>query len=120
MRKAKLDWRLTEADRHNMLTMHRILIEELEAHGIARRVGPQPDLDTVWNAGGQGSWHHIGTTRMSSEPRNGVVDAHCRVHGIANLFVAGSSVFSTSGSSSPTLTIVALALRLAERLRHQV
>jgi choline dehydrogenase-like flavoprotein len=59
-------------------------------------------------------WHHMGTTRMSEDPARGVVDTDCRVHGVANLFVAGSSVFPTGGTGPPTLTIVALALRLAD------
>ena len=63
------------------------------------------------------SWHHMGTTRMAASPREGVVDADCRVHGTANLFVAGSSVFPTTGNANPTLTIVALALRLADHLK---
>ena len=53
---------------------------------------------------------------MSDDPRQGVVDADCRVHGYDNLFVAGSSVFSTSGWANPTLTILAMSLRLADRL----
>lgn len=64
----------------------------------------------------QWSWHHMGTTRMHQDPKRGVVDADCRVHGIDNLFVAGSSVFTTSGASNPTYTIVALALRLSDHL----
>jgi choline dehydrogenase-like flavoprotein len=61
--------------------------------------------------------HHMGTTRMSEGPDRGVVDPHCRVHDLGNLYVAGSSVFPTGGAENPTLTIVALALRLADRLR---
>jgi choline dehydrogenase-like flavoprotein len=61
--------------------------------------------------------HHLGPTRMSADPRTGVVDRNCRVHGIRNLFIAGSSIFPTSGYANPTLTIVALALRLAEHLK---
>jgi choline dehydrogenase-like flavoprotein len=61
-------------------------------------------------------WHHIGATRMHEDPARGVVDRDCRVHGLANLFVAGSSTFPTGGTASPTLTIVALALRLARHL----
>jgi choline dehydrogenase-like flavoprotein len=60
--------------------------------------------------------HHIGTTRMSANPRDGVVDSNCRVHGIENLYIAGSSVFATSGHANPTLTILALTLRLADCL----
>jgi choline dehydrogenase-like flavoprotein len=63
-------------------------------------------------------FHHMGTTRMHSDPTRGVVDADCRVHGIANLFIAGSSVFPTAGTAAPTLTIVALALRLADHIRQ--
>jgi choline dehydrogenase-like flavoprotein len=64
----------------------------------------------------EGLYHHLGTTRMHADPRQGVVDPDCRVHSVDNLFVAGSSVFPTYGASNPTLTIVALALRLADRL----
>jgi choline dehydrogenase-like flavoprotein len=53
---------------------------------------------------------------MHHDPRQGVVDQHARMHGVSNLFVAGSSVFATSGFANPTLTVVALALRLAEHL----
>lgn len=60
--------------------------------------------------------HHMGTTRMATSPTHGVVDGDCRVHGLPNLFVAGSSVFPTGGAANPTLTIVALALRLADHL----
>jgi choline dehydrogenase-like flavoprotein len=61
--------------------------------------------------------HHMGTTRMHSDPRQGVVDADCRVHGIGNLFIAGSSVFTTYACDDPTMTIVALALRLSDHLK---
>ena len=63
--------------------------------------------------------HHMGTTRMHTDPRQGVVDADLKVHGIANLFVAGSGVFPTYGASNPTLNLVALTLRLAAHLRKQ-
>jgi len=61
--------------------------------------------------------HQMGSTRMSEDPRDGVVDRDGRVHGLPNLFVAGSSVFPTGGAANPTLTITALALRQADRLR---
>lgn len=61
--------------------------------------------------------HHMGTTRMHNSPMHGVVDANCKVHGLANLYIAGSSVFPTGGAANPTLTIAALALRLAEHIR---
>jgi choline dehydrogenase-like flavoprotein len=68
----------------------------------------------------EGSHHHLGTTRMSADPRQGAVDPQCRVHSVDNLYVAGSSVFPTYGASNPTLTIVALALRLADTLRTRL
>jgi len=63
------------------------------------------------------AWHHMGTTRMGSSPTKSVVDPDLKVHGISNMYVAGSSVFPTSGRSNPTLTIVALSIRLADRLK---
>jgi choline dehydrogenase-like flavoprotein len=64
------------------------------------------------------SYHHMGGTRMAHSVEKGVVDAHCRVYGQDNLYVAGSSVFPSGGDANPTLTIVQLSLRLAEHLRH--
>lgn len=64
--------------------------------------------------------HHIGTLRMASEPDLGVVDENCRLFGVDNIHVAGSAVFPTGGRAAPTLTIVALALRLAEHLKTKV
>jgi choline dehydrogenase-like flavoprotein len=72
----------------------------------------------AWPESLVGGHHHCGTTRMSDDPKTGVVDADCRVHGLANLYVAGSSVFSTNGYANPTLTAVALALRLADHLKN--
>jgi choline dehydrogenase-like flavoprotein len=62
--------------------------------------------------------HHMGTTRMHDDPKQGVVDANSQVHGIPNLYVAGSSVFPTYGSSNPTMNLVALTLRLADHLKR--
>jgi choline dehydrogenase-like flavoprotein len=62
----------------------------------------------------------MGGTRMAASPRDGVVDKDCRVFGTANLFIAGSSVFPNAGQSNPTLTIVQLALRLADFLSAEL
>jgi choline dehydrogenase-like flavoprotein len=67
-----------------------------------------------------GGWHHMGTTRMSDDPKTGVVDAECKVHGINNLFVASSSCFPTGGAVNPTLTVVAMSLRLAAHLKQKM
>ncbi|MHA1128172.1 MAG: GMC family oxidoreductase, partial [Alphaproteobacteria bacterium] len=63
------------------------------------------------------SWHHMGGTRMAETPETGVVDENCKVHGSKNLFVAGSSIFATSGHANPTYTILQLALKLADHLK---
>ena len=73
-----------------------------------------------WPADLEGTWHHMGTTRMHDSPRLGVVDRNCRVHGMSNLYVAGSSVFPTSGANFPTITLAALAFRLSEHLTTEV
>jgi choline dehydrogenase-like flavoprotein len=64
-------------------------------------------------------YHHAGTTRMSDTPSSGVVDKDCRVHGIENLYVNGSSVMPTSGAANPTFTIIALAIRLSGHLKNR-
>jgi choline dehydrogenase-like flavoprotein len=64
--------------------------------------------------------HHMGSTRMHREPTQGVVDSNCRVHGLSNLFIGGSSVFPTGGYANPTLTVVALAVRLADHIKTQL
>jgi choline dehydrogenase-like flavoprotein len=61
--------------------------------------------------------HHCGTTRMSADPKTGVVDADCKVHGVGNLYVAGSSVFPTYSASNPTLNLLAVTLRLGDHLK---
>jgi len=115
-----LDWRLTDLDRHSIT----VAVDELaRAFGGAHRGTLYAPLDLAqrgWPADIPISWHHGGTTRMSAEPSQGVVDAEGRVHGMENLYVAGSSVFPTNGSGNPTLTIVALALRLADHLKEQL
>jgi len=65
-------------------------------------------------------YHHMGTTRMHAYPRHGVVDADCRIHRLENLYIRGSSMFPTCGNVNPTLTIVALAIRLAEQLKQRL
>jgi choline dehydrogenase-like flavoprotein len=87
--------------------------------GRVRLFGPEVTARHGWPAALTGGSHHMGTTRMHEDTRFGVVDAHGRVHDMDNLYIAGSSVFPTAGASNPTLTIAALALRLADHLREQ-
>ncbi|WP_426703033.1 GMC oxidoreductase [Rhodanobacter sp. Col0626] len=117
-RKVCVDWRLTALDRHTYRTAATLFGGELaSACGGTFQLEPwlEGDPDTIPLV--HGTAHHLGTTRMSDDPRQGVVDRHCRVHGIDNLHIAGSSVFPTGGWAFPTFTIVALSLRLAEDLR---
>jgi choline dehydrogenase-like flavoprotein len=64
--------------------------------------------------------HTMGTTRMSDNPKHGVADRDCGVHGVAGLYIAGGSVFPTCGHANPTLMILALAVRLADHLKRSV
>ena len=115
----KLDWRLTEQDRISFYTNLRSLALEFGALGIGRTLETIADQKDWPQPVGGGS-HHMGTTRMSDDPNRGVVDRNCKVHDVENLYVAGSSVFPTSGSANPTLTLVALALRLAQHLKERM
>jgi choline dehydrogenase-like flavoprotein len=87
---------------------------------LGRLVFHLAEDDSGWPSCMTGGKHHIGTTRMHTDPAQGVVDADCRVHDLTNLFVAGSSVFPTGGYANPTLTIVALAVRLADHLKERL
>ena len=118
LRRSRLDWRLTEQDRRSLLANVHALARELGATGIGR-MRPRLPNDGQWEPRVSGGSHHMGTTRMSDDPKRGVVDRDCRVHGIDNLYIAGSSVFPTSGSANPTLNILALTYRLADHLGQQ-
>jgi choline dehydrogenase-like flavoprotein len=116
LNKIRLDWRLTEQDRRSLVEHTRSLALEVGAQGIGRMLMSLED-DGRWPETVAGGSHHMGTTRMHDNPKQGVVDRNCRVHGVDNLYIAGSSVFPTSGSANPTLTLIALTLRLADHLR---
>jgi choline dehydrogenase-like flavoprotein len=114
--RVQLDWHLSPIDIRSMIRAQGIIDEELRRAGLGRlRIEledetPPSDL--------HGGWHHMGTTRMHVDPQKGVVDENCKVHGISNLFIAGSSVFPTGGYANPVLTIVALAIRLADHIKQ--
>lgn len=119
LRRIRLDWRLGEQDRRSLVRHIQSLGLEFAAAGIGRMLIRVED-DGLWPEVVAGGSHHMGTTRMSDDPARGVVDRNCRVHGVDNLYVAGSSVFPTSGSANPTLNILALAYRLVDHLREQL
>ncbi len=118
LEKARVDWRLLPIDKHSILTLVQEIGAEFRRLGIGD-VTPDDWLsvdDHSWPLSLAGGHHHMGTTRMSASPSEGVVDADARVHGIDNLYVAGSSIFPTVGSANPTLTLTATSLKLADHL----
>jgi choline dehydrogenase-like flavoprotein len=121
LRVARLDWRLSELDVRTMTHATEAIGVAFGSSGFGRLRFEEWVLDDPrsW-VGMYGGNHHMGTTRMSEDPRRGVVDSDCRVHGVGNLFVAGSSVFPTGGFVNPTLTLTALAHRLADHLRARL
>jgi choline dehydrogenase-like flavoprotein len=119
-----LDWRLSALDKETMLKFGLLLKDEFHRLGLGKVTTcdwledgrPEWPVDASVGNHPIGGYHHMGTTRMSSSPSNGVVDANCTVHGYANLHIAGSSVFTTGGWANPTLTLLALTHRLGEHL----
>jgi choline dehydrogenase-like flavoprotein len=111
-----VDWRYTPGDLDTTRRAIALLASDLESSGVGR-LEYDPDLvELEMTRYGAYDGHHIGTARMGVDPRSSVVDPNCRVHGVQNLFIASSAVFPTSSQANPTLTIVALALRLASHL----
>ncbi len=118
MPRLHLDWVYSERDLDNLERSIAALGDALGAQGKGRVRFPVPreQLLSILNM----SRHHMGTTRMSAEAEHGVVDENCRVHGVSNLYIAGCSVFPTSGIANPTLTIIALAMRLSDHLKRDM
>ena len=116
MPRVRVAWLLDSLVQRTFDRTFALLADELRAGGVAEVKLDEPLEGRAWPSGLEGTWHHMGTTRMHDSPREGVVDRHCAVHGIANLHIAGSSVFPSVGANFPTITITALALRLSERL----
>ncbi|MGK4924221.1 FAD-dependent oxidoreductase [Bordetella hinzii] len=120
MPRLHIDWRYTRRDVETVQTALAALAEALAASGVGRFDYDPAQVEAEMTRYGAYGGHHIGTARMGRDPRDSVVNADCRVHEAANLSIAGSAVFPTSGQANPTLTIVALALRLADHLRREL
>lgn len=118
MPRVRLDWSFTAEDLDRLELSIAALAVTLGGSGKGRLCWPvaREALMSVIDP----ARHHIGTTRMHPDPEHGVVDADCRVHGMSNLYIAGSSVFPTSGIANPTLTIFALAMRLSDTLKREL
>ena len=119
-----LQWRLVGRDWSSIVRTMQLVVDAFEQqHGAQGHLYIHADFPWPWRPAGpaesdKATWgfHHLGTTRMADTPAEGVVDRDCRVHGMENLYVAGSSVFPTGGAANPTFMIVALAHRLADHL----
>lgn len=119
MPRLHIDWRYTAGDVHTVRRSIELLAADLGRSGVARFDYDPDSVEAEMTRYGAYGGHHIGTARMGTDPHSSVVDPDCRVHGVDNLYVASSAVFPTSGQANPTLTIVALALRLGDHLRRQ-
>jgi choline dehydrogenase-like flavoprotein len=115
--------RFLDIDRRTVLEFYRVLDESLRASGLGFMEYRPEELAAYVDEKTRAfdtAAHYLGTTRMSDDPREGVVDADLKVHSLPNLFVVGASVFPTGSHANPTMTILALALRLAEHFRTRV
>ena len=119
MPRITLDWIIANNEKRSLMTSLNYFARQVGANGIGRvRLDLDEQSPWPWQGGGEPGLHQMGGTRMNDSALKGVVDKHCKVHGIANLYIAGSSVFPTFGTANPTLTIVALALRLADHVKE--
>ena len=121
MRRAVMDWRLSRLDHESMWQGTRALAQSMGKQRMGRvNMGKDrfeiPDPSSTYLHGGH---HHYGTARMSDSPRDGVVDRFCRIHGVPNVYIASSAVFPTTGYANPTLSIVAVAARIAATLASE-
>jgi choline dehydrogenase-like flavoprotein len=119
--RAVLSWRLTDRDRRTVVDYANLVGSELRRLGATTlTLDPWLSDREGWPAEMRGGPHHSGTTRMSDTATTGVVDKHSRVHGVANLYAVGPSVFPTGGYANPTYTIVALAIRAADHIQARL
>jgi choline dehydrogenase-like flavoprotein len=119
MPRLRVIWKCQAVDFESIVRYHALLSEEMSASGVGRLTGDSKTVaELVRDQAGVGS-HHTGTTRMADDPKMGVVDRNCQVHGVAGLYVAAPSVFPTASFANPVLTTTALALRLADHIKNK-
>ena len=115
---SKLNWKISEQERQSVRRLAHLICDEFDRLDLPKPVlSDWLEQEDCWEPNFSDRAHPTGTTRMSEDPDQGVVDANCQVHGVEGLFVAGSSVFPTAGYANPTLMIVAMSLRLADWLK---
>ncbi len=120
MNRVRVTWKVGSAVQRSLDRTLAIVADELRKNGVAD-ITLDPAIEgRNWPNKLEGTWHHMGTTRMHDSPEYGVVDRNCRVHSVNNLYVAGSSVFPTGGTNYPTILIVALALRLSDHIVNEL
>jgi choline dehydrogenase-like flavoprotein len=118
-----LHWELGSLEKRSIRTIDELIGQDCGRAGIARvRLLDylQDENEQSWPSFTGGGWHHMGTTRMSDDPKTGVVDKDCKVHNLHNLYVAGSSCNVTAGAPNPTLTLIALTLRLSDHIKNSI
>ena len=123
MPRSILHWTLTPLEKKSIRKIDELIGQQAGLAGVARvRLLEYlwDEKDNSWPSFTGGGWHHMGTTRMSDDAKSGVVDADCKVHGITNLYIAGSSCFVTAAAPNPTLTVIALSLRLSDHLKQRI
>lgn len=122
MNRVRVNWRIGHRVQRTFDRTFALLADELRSSGIADVALDPPIEGGDWppTLVKEGTWHHMGTTRMHDSPKQGVVDRNCLVHGMSNLYIAGSSLFPTAGANFPTITIAALTFRLGEHLVQQL
>ncbi len=113
-----IDYKISDSDKNRLWTSLEVVAQEIGAQSLGRLKLLKNRASRIWNDQLGFSNHHMGTTRMSTTPETGVVDSNQLVFGTENLYITGSSVFSTGGNVPPTLTIVAMTIRLAEHLKN--
>jgi choline dehydrogenase-like flavoprotein len=121
--RATLHWELSPLEKRSIRKIYELIGQEVGKAGIGRvKVMDylQDEKDQSWPSITGGGWHHMGTTRMSEDPKNGVVDANCKVHSLDNLFIAGASCYATSAAPNPTLTLITLTLRLSDHIKQRM
>jgi choline dehydrogenase-like flavoprotein len=122
MPRLEVNIRFSEVDYRTIRTFVSLFKQRIEESGIGTFRLSEKDKEYLAHPERRSfnsNAHHIGTTRMAETADAGVVDVNCKVHGVENLYVAGSSVFPTSSHANPTLMIIALALRLADHLKSK-
>jgi choline dehydrogenase-like flavoprotein len=118
MRRLHVDWRYTERDVHTVQASLAALAQAMRDSGVGSFDYAPEEVEHEMTRYGAYGGHHIGTARMGTDPADSVVDANCRLHELDNLYVSGAAVFPTSSQANPTLTIVAMALRLGDHLKR--